>query len=329
MNTPTSTKLQELFLQINITSGCNLACTHCYVDDDLDDMDVDLFSEVIRQFQALRERLAVKRAWVQISGGEPLVHPRLSEILKICSNVFGTKVLTNGTLIDNESAHMISKYCESAQVSFDGDREMHDSRRGAGSFDAALQGLRLLKSKGLPVSARITVGDDNCTSVEPLFELLNDDIDAFHISRVVPFGGCGIKLPDTQAYRKVIYRLFAKHRYNPRVRFSDPFFGPLINSCAEQTEFYGCSAGISGLCVDQTGDIYPCRRLPINLGNTKEVSLESIYYNHPLMKQLQARELKGRCGECEDIKSCGGSRCIAYALTGDPFAADPGCIYAE
>lgn len=316
--------LQELFLQINVTSCCNLSCAHCYVDGIPRDMGLALFAEAIERFSDLQRQLSVERAWVQISGGEPLLHPDLSEILERSAAVSPTKVLTNGTLLDAAMARQLAERCESVQISFDGEEAIHDSRRGAGSFQAALTGLRLLREAGVSVSARVTVGDDNCECVEPLFRRLEPEIDAFHVSRVVPFGGCGVGMPDTRAYRRVIYRLQALRSGGAKIRPSDPFFGPLMGD----SEFRGCSAGISGMCVDVNGDIYPCRRLPIRLANISEASLPDVYFTHPLLQHLRERELTGRCGECEYRPICGGSRCIAYALSGDPLATDPGCIFA-
>ena len=38
------------------------------------------------------------------------------------------------------------------------------------------------------------------------------------------------------------------------------------------------------------------------------------------------RPLKGRCGECQYLKICGGNtRVRAYELTGDPWEEDPAC----
>jgi MoaA/NifB/PqqE/SkfB family radical SAM enzyme len=37
--------------------------------------------------------------------------------------------------------------------------------------------------------------------------------------------------------------------------------------------------------------------------------------------------MEGKCGYCEYRKVCGGSRARSFALTGDPFAAEPDCVY--
>jgi molybdenum cofactor biosynthesis enzyme MoaA len=67
-------------------------------------MPPELFAEAIAQFEALRTRLGVRRSWIQLSGGEPMLHPRIGEMLAHSASCLPTRVLTNGTLIDPQAA---------------------------------------------------------------------------------------------------------------------------------------------------------------------------------------------------------------------------------
>ena len=56
--------------------------------------------------------------------------------------------------------------------------------------------------------------------------------------------------------------------------------------------------------------------------------LAEIYHNAPIFKALRdTSRLEGKCGACEYKEICGGSRARAYAVTGDPLAQEPCCIY--
>jgi radical SAM protein with 4Fe4S-binding SPASM domain len=290
-------------------------------------MPTDLLAESLRQFVGLRDSLRIRRMWVQLTGGEPLLHPEWAGLLALVSSMFSTRMLTNGTLIDADAARLLAQHCESVQVSFDGCRQEHDSWRGEGSFDVAMAGLLALESAGVTRTARMTVARNNQHCVERLLDELGPHIHGFNVSRIVPVNGLVPEQPDRDAYRRIIYRLYGAHFADSRVRLRDPFFGVLMKVDYQDCRFFGCSAGISNLCVTETGDIYPCRRLPIPLGNVGTTSLREVYENHPLVVALRERRLSGKCGGCEDRLICGGSRCIAYALTGDPLAEDPGCIY--
>ena len=80
--------------------------------------------------------------------------------------------------------------------------------------------------------------------------------------------------------------------------------------------------------ISHTGNVYPSGFLPIHAGNIRETPLAEIYRNAPIFKALRdTKQLEGKCGACEFKEICGGSRARAYALTGDPLAQEPCCIY--
>jgi radical SAM protein with 4Fe4S-binding SPASM domain len=82
------------------------------------------------------------------------------------------------------------------------------------------------------------------------------------------------------------------------------------------------------LFVSHTGNVYPSGFLPIHAGNIKQTPLQDIYRNAPIFKSLRdTSKLEGKCGACEYKEICGGSRARAYAVTGDPLAQEPCCIY--
>lgn len=80
--------------------------------------------------------------------------------------------------------------------------------------------------------------------------------------------------------------------------------------------------------ISHTGNVYPSGFLPIHAGNIKQTPLADIYREAPIFKALRdTSRLEGKCGACEFKEICGGSRARAYALTGDPLAAESCCIY--
>jgi radical SAM protein with 4Fe4S-binding SPASM domain len=82
------------------------------------------------------------------------------------------------------------------------------------------------------------------------------------------------------------------------------------------------------LFISHTGSVYPSGFLPIDAGNVRQTPLAEIYRNAPIFKSLRDTSLlKGKCGACEYKEICGGSRARAYAVTGDPLASEPCCIY--
>jgi radical SAM protein with 4Fe4S-binding SPASM domain len=94
---------------------------------------------------------------------------------------------------------------------------------------------------------------------------------------------------------------------------------------------YRCPAGESLLALLPDGAVYPCRRMPIPVGNVQRESLAPIYFGNEFLAKLRDSQcMDSRCRSCSFGILChGGLRCLSYAVTGDPFTADPGCWLAN
>jgi radical SAM protein with 4Fe4S-binding SPASM domain len=110
-----------------------------------------------------------------------------------------------------------------------------------------------------------------------------------------------------------------------------PYQAFQVSFNGEEPELLGapCVIGEDGICVMPNGDVLPCRRFPISLGNLLTDSLKTIWEKSELLEQLRGKEsLKGKCGRCK-IEDCRGCRSLALALTGDYLSEDPHCGYSE
>ena len=88
------------------------------------------------------------------------------------------------------------------------------------------------------------------------------------------------------------------------------------------------NAGNGFVFISRRGDVFPSGFMPITVGNVRDKSLVEIYREAPLFNDLRdPSKFEGRCGLCEFVGVCGGSRSRAYALTGDPLAEEPFCTY--
>ena len=136
-----------------LTEGCNLACRHCWIapkyqsgDNSYPALDFDLFRLILEQAKPLG------LTTVKLTGGEPLLHPQIHDILEfIRMDSVALTIETNGVLCTPKLAQDIAA-CKRAfvSVSLDGvDAEIHEWVRGVkGCFEAALDGIRNLVSVG-------------------------------------------------------------------------------------------------------------------------------------------------------------------------------------
>ena len=88
------------------------------------------------------------------------------------------------------------------------------------------------------------------------------------------------------------------------------------------------NAGRGFVFVSHVGTVHPSGFLTASAGNVRIKSLNEIYRASRLLNNLRdASLLGGRCGQCEFVSVCGGSRSRAFATTGDALAEDPLCAY--
>lgn len=88
------------------------------------------------------------------------------------------------------------------------------------------------------------------------------------------------------------------------------------------------NAGRGFVFVSHHGTVHPSGFLPLAAGDVRGGRLTDVYRSSELFTGLRdPGRLAGRCGGCEFRTVCGGSRSRAYAMTGDPFGAEPWCDY--
>ena len=89
---------------------------------------------------------------------------------------------------------------------------------------------------------------------------------------------------------------------------------------------YGCTAGDTLLTVMENGDLVPCRRMPIIVGNLLKDNMYKLYKNNKVLKELRETKIPDECDLCEHSEMCrGGLKCLTYALYGDLNHKDVGC----
>jgi radical SAM protein with 4Fe4S-binding SPASM domain len=267
----------------------------------------------------------------------------------------GTPLMTPRVL-----AHLRDAGLSRLAVSLDGSSaEIHDRFRGvAGSFDWTIRMVRAARELGLSTQINTTVSRHNIDDFEKLIELMGEvgislwsvfflvptgrakaeDIASpeefervfermYELSKTAPFD---IKSTAAPQYRRVILQQQVRERRaGERGQAPDALTAGIGFSLADGVgRAKGVNDGNGFLFVSHHGDIFPSGFLPLAEGNVRTHDPVEVYRNSPLFQALRdPNRLKGKCGVCEYREVCGGSRARAYALTGDPLAAEPFCTH--
>jgi sulfatase maturation enzyme AslB (radical SAM superfamily) len=146
--------LDTLWLQVTGTL-CNLACLHCFIscgpkNDSHDMMELKTVKKAVRD----GANEGVKDYY--FTGGEPFMHDDIREMISYTLEYGPLTVLTNGILIDEETAEWCAKTFEESRynfdlrVSLDGTTpEENDAIRGRRTFEKIIASIEQLYEKGL------------------------------------------------------------------------------------------------------------------------------------------------------------------------------------
>jgi uncharacterized protein len=135
-------------LYLHVTLACNLRCTHCYASAGAERAGA-LAPETVARLTIEAAALGFRHAVV--TGGEPLVHPERDALLDALAAVRhdSTRLLTVlrtnlAAPLDSSLLDRLGVSTREVVVSVDGDRDTHDARRGAGTYERTVANLRAL-----------------------------------------------------------------------------------------------------------------------------------------------------------------------------------------
>ncbi|MGI6218048.1 MAG: radical SAM protein, partial [Coriobacteriales bacterium] len=249
------------------TSACNLHCTGCWAADygnklNLSYMDID---SIVTQGKQLGIYMYI------YTGGEPLI--RKKDIIRLCEKHNDCVFLcfTNGTLIDEDfCADLLRVKNFVPAISLEGNREVTDSRRGEGTYDAVMRAMMIMKAFRLPFGISCCYTSENIDSVIS-DEFIDDIVDrgAYFIwyFHYMPVGSdANIQLMVNPEQREKAY-----HRIR-EIRMTKPLFAIDFQNDGQYVQ--GCIAGGRRyLHINAAGDVDPCVFIHFSDSNIHDMPL--------------------------------------------------------
>ena len=326
--------VERFILQWHLSEHCNLHCLHCYQDGHKPMMlKYDELVNIYEQYKELLKKLKMK-GHINLTGGEPLCNPfffRILDLIKKDSDLISFSILSNGTLIDEKMASRLASYHPYyVQVSLEGGKKINDYIRGKGTYKQIGKGIDNLKKEGIFTSISFTATKINYQEFPKVVKYARKHhVDNVWSDRYIPLGkedkSLMLDYQDTRKYLDIMNKerekLIKKNISIPRISMYRALQFQMTNDFA-----YGCTAGDTLLTVMENGDLVPCRRMPIVIGNLLKDNMYHLYKNHPLLKELRKNKIPDECQLCDDASMChGGLKCLTYAIYNDLNHKDIGC----
>ena len=294
--TPLKTQIDSMFLAI--TNKCVLDCEHCYEKQNIngpeDSISVGQWKEVISLFQ--RKGVSI----IILTGGEPLYEfGKTLELLRYGDkNLSDFHLHTSGMTATREKVKELKNAgLTAAAVGLDHYLpDQHDKIRGKGSFNSAVEALKLFNEEGILTYVNLCATREliHSNGLWKYYELVKDlNVSMIELLEPRPCGGYfgnGFKellgAGDKEMLLDYTIKGNSKRKYKNY---------PIIYYVAhiEGKDQLGCHmGGLSLFYIDSAGNVCPCVFFPVSFGNIKREKIEDVYYK---MRENIPHPIKSNC----------------------------------
>ncbi|HAK77908.1 MAG TPA: radical SAM protein [Runella sp.] len=269
-----------------VTYRCNAACSFCDI--------WERPSPYITLEEAKANLAALKRLGVKVvdfTGGEPLLHRQLDELLKECKRLGLLTTITTNCLLYPKYANRLRGLVDMLHFSLDSpEREEHDLSRGVKCFDKVMESIQVAKSLGERPDILFTVFESNIHQIEKIWqEICKPHGLVLILNPVFEYNKVGSQLSPAALQQ---LRQWGK---KSNVYLNDAFIQLRLDG-GNHTDSPICLAGSTTIVISPENKlVLPCYHLGL-----KEFAIENNLYELYLSDEVQKLvALEGRLPACE------------------------------
>lgn len=299
-------------VNIELLTGCNLNCVHCYIPKhDEQHLSYEDIDNIFRQLKKLGTFMVV------LTGGEIFVRKDIFDIIERARFYgFRTILFTNTTLLNLEKIERLKElYVYEVSTSiYSMDSRIHDLITTVeGSLDMTLKNIRLIKNIGINVEVKTPFMVYNKDCFDDIANYCDENGYAFNSSTT-------------------IFRTTDGSRTNEEIRVDGNDLEILTekiddyrrnsNSNESKRDFdkedFVCNELRTTLGIGSNGDVYPCSSFPLKLGNIREKTLAEMWNSveEKKIQFLKKKDLK-KCVSCQNANFCDICPGLSYMETTD------------
>jgi radical SAM protein with 4Fe4S-binding SPASM domain len=307
--------------EIAVTYRCNLRCDFCYVGNrDYDELKTNDVKKIL--FKILNQARVPS---VSFTGGEPLLRHDIVSLVKYAVHLgLWTNIITNGTLLNNDIVEKLKKSgLSSAQVSVEGPvSQVHDRITGvSGSFQATVEGIRLLQKAGIPVHTNTTITKNNIDHIMDIIPLVKGmGLKRLSMNLCIPCGNALDRKDIWVSYEEIGDHILALKRRADQENIRFLWYSP-IPMCIFNPVAYGfgnksCAAITGLLSIDPMGNIIPCSSWRRPVASLLKSSFEDIWGSSVLSFFKNIDYAPDECHGCLNFDICKGACPLYWAAKG-------------
>ncbi|MBD3409597.1 MAG: radical SAM protein [Ignavibacteriales bacterium] len=154
-----------------VTYRCNANCSFCNLGGNAKTPGVPRAS--LEDFKRnIDELTAMGLRFVDLTGGEPLLHPQIGEMAGYAQSKGAVTVVVTNTLLYPKRAEELAGNVDLLRFSLDSSvREEHDAIRGVKCFDKVMESIEIARSLGEYPDLLFTATDENASRLPEVYEI--------------------------------------------------------------------------------------------------------------------------------------------------------------
>ena len=311
-NLMTVVSSNHINLTVTTTMKCNARCKYCYENGVVrKDFNEEYLSGVVDFIKEQTKNAYVNLCWF---GGEPLLNTkiidRITEKLNKENISYGSYIITNGSLIDDEMVEekFSAWNVHDVQVSFDGTIAMYEKvknyiDKSEGIYYKILYQLAKLAEKKIYVNIRMNISPENYHNILLLVEELELALGKYDNVVFYPAFITGEKNKFTEEEKyMVVYELLKKLKNPQKLTSSSKFYStPRIHACMKEDP--------NSFVIDVDGFIYACEHYVGRSENAIGDLKVGLYNDDDRFKQ---NVLRDECRNCLYLPKCMGGCASSY-----------------
>jgi MoaA/NifB/PqqE/SkfB family radical SAM enzyme len=269
-----------------VTYRCNATCSFCDIwERPSPYITVEQVEKNLNDFKKLGGRV------VDFTGGEPLLHRQLDQLLTIAKNLGLITTVTSNALLYPKFAEKLRGLIDMLHFSLDSpDRDEHDASRGVKCFDKLIESIAIAKGMGERPDIIFTVFEHNIGQIERVWkEICLPNNLVLILNPVFEYNSVGQNL-SKEALAKLRYWGKQKNIY-----LNDGFVQLRLDG-GNHIDKPVCRAASTTLVISPENKlILPCYHL-----GTKDFAIENNLFD--LYKSSEVQQLvalEGRLAACE------------------------------
>lgn len=302
--------LIPVYTHLELTYRCNERCIHCYATVNATkqkELTIDEYKNILDQLADLGT------LYLAMTGGEIFVRNDFFKIAQYAKKKsFALRLFTNAyNLTEDIIQQIVDLNPLRIEISLYGMTEsVHDQITNIpGSFNRTMDGINQLIKKGLNLTIKVPVMQQNLSEVNLVKKFAEErSLEFISNPTIVPRGDGSI---DNLQYRLTNKQL---QYYFEKINHEWYFKQPALDKTL-------CGAGKGIMAISPYGEVFPCVQMPIKVGDLRKQSLREIWFNSSELKQVRSlvlSKIKG-CSSCENIQYCNPCPGLALVEDGDLF----------